>query len=343
MTRSERSPRRAVWMAAALFCVSLWSVPARSAEDEAAARALFAEGRRLVAAGDYVHACPKFEDSYRLDPGIGTSYNLADCFEHVGRTASAWARFLDVAAATKAAGQTERETLARARAKALEPRLARLTVVVSQPVDGLVVKRDATVLGEAAWGVAVPVDPGPHTIEATAPQRKSWSSVLDVPPAAGSVSIEVPPLAAAPALAPPPPISVADPVVTAPADQHLRRRATPAIVTVGAVGVVALTAGVVFAVKFESARNQLPGICATEATRTNCPGPSVVEYDTLHDDAVRDLTYEIVGFAVGGAAVLTATYLWWRSTPAAPSTSTRIVAWPSVSPDAWGLNVALRL
>ena len=198
MIRSEGRRWRAAWIAAVLLVASTWPGFARGADDEAASRALFAEARRLVAAGDYVHACPKFEDSYRLDPGIGTSYNLADCFAHVGRTASAWARFLDVAAATKAAGQTDREALARARAQALEPQLSRLTVVVSQPVDGLVVKRDATIVGEAAWGVAVPVDPGPHTIEATAPNRKSWSSTMEVPAGAGSVSIEVPPLAAAP-------------------------------------------------------------------------------------------------------------------------------------------------
>src|SRR6185312_13224264 len=109
---------------------------ARAAEDEAAARALFFEARRLVAAGNYAAACPKFEDSYRLDPGIGTSFNLADCYEHSGRTASAWARFLDVAAATKAAGQLDRERVARARAAALEPKLARMTLKVEAKVPG---------------------------------------------------------------------------------------------------------------------------------------------------------------------------------------------------------------
>src|SRR6266545_6749182 len=94
--------------------------PARAfaaAGDEAAARALFLEGRKLVDEGNYADACPKFEESLRLDPGTGTSFNLADCFEHVGRTASAWARFLDVAAASKAADQADRERVARARAE----------------------------------------------------------------------------------------------------------------------------------------------------------------------------------------------------------------------------------
>ena len=57
--------------------------PAANEVDEAAARVLFGEGRKLAAAGDYAAACPKFEESFRLDPGIGTGFNLADCWEHI--------------------------------------------------------------------------------------------------------------------------------------------------------------------------------------------------------------------------------------------------------------------
>src|SRR5436189_3072489 len=133
MTRSDRRSLSAI----AVFCV-LWlarpSALSLAAESDAAgARVLFAEGRKLVDAGNYAAACPKFEDSFRLDPGVGTNFNLADCFERIGRTASAWARFLDVAAATKAAGQVERERVARWRAAALERRLTRMIVEVSSP------------------------------------------------------------------------------------------------------------------------------------------------------------------------------------------------------------------
>ena len=318
----------------------MWPALARSAEDEAASRALFSEGRRLAAAGDYVHACPKFEDSYRLAPGIGTSFNLADCLEHLGRTASAWARFLDVVAATKAAGQTDREEIARARASALEPRLARLTIVVRQPVDGLVIKRDAAGVGEAAWGIAVPVDPGPHTIEATAPHRKAWSSTMNLPATAESVSVDVPALATVPDLAPAPAIPVV-PMVTVFGDERPPRRFSSGTLTIGAAGVFALTVGTVFGVKFESANNQLQAICVNNPT--SCPSTSVAQYNTLHDDATSYRAYEFVGFGIGGAAVLTAAYLWWRSAPTDKSASARTVAWPSVSPDAWGLNLALRL
>ena len=173
--------------AAAVLCALAASLAPRASAaassdevDEAAARALFAEGRKLAAAGDYPTACPKFEESFRLDPGIGTGFNLADCWEHIGRTASAWGRFLGVAAAAKALGQGEREQVARERAAALEPGLSRLTVLVPSPDAGLVVKRDAVPLGPASWGVAVPVDPGPHVVQATAPGRRPFSLEVTV-------------------------------------------------------------------------------------------------------------------------------------------------------------------
>src|SRR6185436_7071846 len=58
--------------------------------DPAAGEALFREGRRFMKSRDFASACPKLEESLRLDPATGTLVNLADCEEQIGRTASAW-------------------------------------------------------------------------------------------------------------------------------------------------------------------------------------------------------------------------------------------------------------
>src|SRR6202023_3380435 len=119
------------------------SRPAR-AGDVATAQVLFDEGRRRMAEHDYANACPKLAESQRLSPAVGTEFNLADCWEHVGKLASSWAAFLDVADLTHRRGEREREQAARQRAAALEPRLGRLIIDVpaARRVANLEVTRD---------------------------------------------------------------------------------------------------------------------------------------------------------------------------------------------------------
>lgn len=101
------------------------------ASDAVAAQALFDDGKRLMAAGKIAEACPKFEESQRRDPGSGTLLNLATCYEKSGRLALAWSTYLEAASAAHAAGNAERESTARELAGALEPRLSKIAVRVT--------------------------------------------------------------------------------------------------------------------------------------------------------------------------------------------------------------------
>jgi hypothetical protein len=332
MTRSNRAIS-IVLRAAALVAVLLLPAGLRAAEDEAGARVLFSEARKLAAAGDYAAACPKFEDSYRLDPGIGTSFNLADCYEHSGRIASAWARFLDVAAATKAAGQADRERVARARADALAPKLARMTLEVDAKAPGVSVIRDGIAVGAAAWRVAVPVDPGPHVIEASAPGRVAWKTTVAVKEGPDAVTVVVPDLAEAPVVeaASSPALassSVAD-LVAAP--QAPRRRWSRPVVILGAVGAAALLAGAAYGIKFEIDNGKAEAITCQDGGTTNCTQQQYDSHQGLVGSANTDLKLEIVGLAAGSAALLTAGYLWWREVRherAAPAPRPALAAMP---------------
>ena len=95
---------------------------AATTEDTAAAQALFEEGRRLVKAGSFNDACPKFAESQRLDPAIGTHFQLAECLERTGQIAAAWTHYVAVSDEASLSGPTEREKFVRARAEALRPR-----------------------------------------------------------------------------------------------------------------------------------------------------------------------------------------------------------------------------
>ncbi len=157
------------WLMA--LCLSLWILPAHAQPaDKAAAEALFDQARQLVEAGRFDEACPKFEASQQLDPGLGTLLHLADCYERVGRLASAWATFEEAAAFAEARSETERVEIARVRAAALEPQLIRLMLEVPEErPPGFEVKRNGVPVPEGSYGVAVPVDAGQWLIRATAP------------------------------------------------------------------------------------------------------------------------------------------------------------------------------
>src|SRR5262245_45036936 len=106
--------------AALLTCARPRDARAQGASREASAQAVFEDAKKLMAKGDYAAACPKFADSQQLDPAPGTQFNLANCYEKNGQTASAWATFKSAAASYKAHNRPDWETKARDRATALE-------------------------------------------------------------------------------------------------------------------------------------------------------------------------------------------------------------------------------
>ncbi len=202
------------------FSLALLGSQRSAHADTAAAQALFDQGKKLVAAGKYAEACPKFAESQKLDPGIGTKYNLADCYEHIGKLATAWGLFLEVAAEAKADDQAEREKVARGRANALKPKLPYLSITVEDPaIAGLQIKRDDVDVGQAQWGTPIPVDPGEHMIVATAPGRKTWETTAKTNKAGATETVEVPqleegarvPSVPPPGYYPPPPPGVGGP------------------------------------------------------------------------------------------------------------------------------------
>jgi hypothetical protein len=172
----------------------LFASRAASASDPAAAQALFERGKALVQERRIAEGCRTLQESQRLDPGLGTLFHLADCEERLGHTATAWAEFLEVAAEARIRNQAARAQLAHGRADALAPRLARLTIDPADHSPGLAITRDDVTVGEGAWGVAVPVDPGDHTIAAIAPGHGEWRTTVTV--AAGAhAAVTVPLLA----------------------------------------------------------------------------------------------------------------------------------------------------
>jgi hypothetical protein len=303
-------------LALAVVC---WVAPvwAQSSDTKAAAEALFVEGRNLMVQGKFDAACQKFEASQKLDPGLGTMLNLADCYEKSGRTASAWAEYREAIPAARASGSEDRAKLAEERAKALESRLSTLTIQVMAESTGadLEVLRDGIPVDRAVLSTPIPVDPGAHTIAARAPGYEPWSTEVSVGAEGDKVSVEVPALvpqnvASAPA-------SGADPKATTVESDGKRSgssQKTWGIVT-GSVGVAGLGAGLVFVLLANS---------ELSAAKEGCPtypnGCSSENY-SRNDKARTFADISTVSFIAGGAFVGLGTVLWLT----APSSSDKSV------------------
>ena len=298
------------------FAFASWGRPALAQSDSAAARALFSEGRQLMSAEKYSEACPKFEESLRLDPGMGTQFNLAHCWEKIGRSASAWAMFLDVAAAARAGNQPQRETAAKERAAALEPKLTRLRVVVPEPAPDAKIFRDGQEVGKAAWGTAMPVDPGDHVIRVTAAGKKEWTQDVKVPPSSRTFSVTVPALedltvAKEPVAAPEKQAAATD---TAPRGNGKSGGANVPALVIGGIGIAGLATGTVFAIQGYSDNQEALKLCRSGDDGKSCPTPEeAARHEQLVADAKREQMIGLVAFGIGGAAIATATILFLTS------------------------------
>lgn len=320
----------------ALLVVSsqlLMGAPAQASDEsrEKAAQTFFVEAMRLMGAKKYADACEKFARSQELDPGMGTQFRLAECYEKLGRLATAYEQYVSVADAAQEAGKKDRETVARKRASALEQRVARLTIVISPAlleVPGLEVIRDGAVVPREQWGTPSFIDPGDHVVAIKATGRLPLESKLWAEGAARLVvnitSLEKPP----PVAAPP-------------------RSKTPAII-MAAGGGLGLVLGATFlgvrAAKISDAQalhdeiKSLNGHC-----RIDRPAAFATKCDELSSaTSTGDIlgTTSIVSFALGvGALGAAGVYLLWPEPSVQQSGSVNVRWIPTVSPNMTGLTV----
>jgi tetratricopeptide (TPR) repeat protein len=195
---------------------------------------LFEEALSLLDAGKYDEACAKFDASHRVDPAPGTLLSLGDCYAKAGKTASAWRSFREAAEFARRIGDPERTRVATERGAAIEPSLAKLTIVVEKSGAAVTVRRSGTVVEPTLWGVPVPLDPASYTIEATAPGRQPWSSTVELREGQKTVTVPALPLPA-PAVAAPP--------TTQPEQRPFFTTRKTVATGVGAVGLIAIGVG----------------------------------------------------------------------------------------------------
>ena len=192
-----RRARLVLWTVAALVTGAA-GASAQSAQEKADAEVLFNAAKAALAAGNFAEACPKFAESQKKDPAIGTSLYLAECYEKSGKIASAWAEFRQAEDMAKQR-RDGRASLARARADRLQP--STMTVALAPGADsilGLEIRRDDVALVPAQLRLASPIDGGKHVVTASAKGYKSFEWRGDVPEQKCAVTVTIPKLEPAP-------------------------------------------------------------------------------------------------------------------------------------------------
>jgi hypothetical protein len=290
------SPSYPLWRSLVVVAAAALGTPtlarAEDAHDPAAAEVLFRQGREASEQQDFSVACAKFRESNRLDPAVGTVFNIAACEEKLGHLATAWTLFREVV--QRLPSDDNRHAIAEQRAAALEGRLPKLTVHrTAEPGVDVEVRRDGVLLGNASLDTALPIDPGEHRISVTATGRaprefttqiaEGQSSRLDVAPGPALTAPRSGPAGA--------PLAVVD-----------ESRGHGLGYVLGGVGLAGLVTGAVAGVLVLNRK-------ATVADECNGKECSPRGMEAVHSGKTLGLISGI-GFAVGVAGLGSATYVF---------------------------------
>ena len=303
---------------------SLFALPAQADGKSDAAR-LFKEGQELMKAQKFADACPKFEDSQKLDAQLGTVLNLAFCREKLGSTWLSWLAYRDAELRADSVGKKDRAEFARQHLAELEKNLPKVVLDCgTNKVDELTVEE--RLVPGAANGQPFTAEPGRRTFRfdksgkkssaievvvqerRSAPQRVTCPTLDDQPP---PTPLPTPPERGATDAPPPPP---------APTPSH-----TAAYVSFG-VGAAGLAVGSVFGILTLGEKSDADKLC--DAKTKTCVGGGKAKIDTAE-------TYGWVstaGFGVAVVGVALGAY-FLLSTPSAPvAASANASAMPRVFP-----------
>jgi hypothetical protein len=296
MIARTRSRFAATILAAGLFSISL-----QASADTGTAEILYRDAVKLMEEGKFDEACPKLVESQRIDTATGTLVALSKCYEGAGKTASAWSSYQDLAFAFKKDGNLEGEKAARKRGEDLEKKLDKLLIKATADAPGLVIRRDGQEIGKAILGTPVPVDPGKHIIEATAPGFQVWQTTITLGKESDTQTVVIPPLVEAKK----DDVAAGNPGSPGGAPGPNKSLRTVSYV-VGGVGVAGVLVGGIFGGLAASAKSTLKTECPNNA----CPtGQATDDLNAAKSKAL----ISTLGLGIGGAALATGVVLFFVS------------------------------
>lgn len=274
--------------------------PAARASDAAAAEALFDAGLEALEDERYDAACPKIEESHRLEARPGTLFTLADCWRLAGKTATALARFEEYLRIFERMSEAERAKQ-RGRERHARKHLAELSAVVPKLIvrlsakssAGATIERNGVQLGEPALGVALPVDPGEHVLVVRAPDGSSASKTVRLAPGESrQVTLEIVARQKKPAKRGAPPQHRDE------SSTHSSSQRTAGVVLLG-VGAAGLLASAVTAILVLDKKSTLDENCGIDGDDAACNAQGRAAGDEAKSLALAST----IAFGVGAAGI----------------------------------------
>jgi serine/threonine-protein kinase len=247
----------------------------------------FERAQALAEAGKFSEACPLFEESLRLDFGLGTLLYLSDCQEQIGKTASAWAGFKEAADLAANRGEKDRALIASNRAAKLEPTLSyvKLELAPEHANVGTILKRNGQPIKGFTEIGTLAVDPGQQEFLAEAPGYKPLTVRVEIPKGPATITVSIPALEKAPV------------ALSSDASSGIDGNAMKiGGVVVAGTGLVGLAVGTGFGIDAIKTYDDALATCENEVP-TACTQSGVV----LQQDASRSALVSTVSFVVGGA------------------------------------------
>ena len=270
---------------------------AQSPDALAKAREQFRKGIALEAANDWEGALGIFKSVALVKSTPQVRFHIAQCEEKTGDFVQALGSYRLALYEAEQAKTADVQGASKAALESLEPRVPKLTLTRGAGAQVAKILMDDHELGPASIGTAMSVNPGPHHITASAPDRESVS--VDVTLAerdAKSVEITLPEAkaGAAPIVAPAQTARGGD---TGPAPESGTSPLKIAGFVVGGAGIASLAVGGIFFAMKQSAISDLDAACG--ADRQSCPPDLASTRDSGE-------TYATVSTAtvIGGAAAL---------------------------------------
>jgi hypothetical protein len=303
---------------------------ADKAQDARDADRYFKEGQTLMEESEYAKACPKFEQSYKLDPKTGTQLNLAFCYEKEGRVWYAWLAYKEAELRASASGQKERADFARAQAINLEKGLARARIPAQSGLDRLAV--DDQTIPDATRGQPFAVEPGSRKVTFVKSGKKPVVREIRIVRQAAPQVLEVPTAfedeELPPVVAPPPAVEAPPPIAPPPPADPARKQSPDRTLALAAfgVGAIGLGTGAVLGVMTLTTRDEADA---------NCPNKVC---DRVGQDKIATArTYGVIstiGFVVGAIGVAGGATLYLL----APADGKGASVGPSIGPGMAGLT-----